>query len=424
MRAHPQDRHRLIPWPSGRPAAHGGAPASLAAALQSLRPRWTVLTEARVADGADRFVIPYVLVHAACGVALLEPGRTARATRTNTQSAIRFRNFLDAGEFASFYPGYLPVVSLPIEQITSADPATVLVEAFANLPLLTIKDPGWADALVTVLKSGTSLDDPPRREPIADKRSASIAPITLAPEPASSPTAPSTMPQEGARPQENHRAAIADGAGSSTQPIHLRVDPALRREPGRQTRNVPLTIAGVLFMMVLAVAAMIVPWRARPTGNDVATIAPSAAPAEQPQTLPPAAATLPPEPSPPVSPPQHQSSPPPPLRPAHEPVAPQDTAAAHRTPPPTATKPVGQATHAPTDITARARAAAPPPRRAVVAEGDHLTNPSHAAPVHPAWSYAETASPKAVAQDRCEDCPPVDVTDLPPLAPSPETNGN
>jgi hypothetical protein len=140
-------------WPRRRRDIDDKPWERLRTAVKAMRPPWTVLPEVQLAVGADRLVLDYILVHPACGVVLIDAADSPTAERERNAALDLFRRFLDEGEFETFFPGYLPVVQLPCELHDGEGLPALIAEAFADAPLLTVKDRGWAGALVTVVEA-------------------------------------------------------------------------------------------------------------------------------------------------------------------------------------------------------------------------------------------------------------------------------
>jgi len=133
-----------------------GTPEDGAVLAQSGR-RWHVLSHLRLGAPPDEALLDHVLIHPACGVALMS---RADAAEDAEQIVALFRMSLERGEFETFFPGYLPVVFVPGVPRDIAGLQDALAHAFARAPRLSIHDHAWAESLAAVLDSKAHLGAP------------------------------------------------------------------------------------------------------------------------------------------------------------------------------------------------------------------------------------------------------------------------
>lgn len=216
------------------------------AALKGLGPPWIVLADVCLVTSTDRFVLDHVLVHPACGVVLIDDADRS-AGHDNRDAIGCFQRFLDEGEFEIFFSGYLPVVRVSCAHDTSDHLPRVIADAFAHVPLLSIKDAGWANALATVMVSAG------RNRPEAFAPAASPAKGASKAAPNSAPmAAPVSAPMTAAAielPPMPSAAAMRRDDG-----FHLSADPNARPVSLRQHVAWPW-MAGLVLVTGAAIAA-------------------------------------------------------------------------------------------------------------------------------------------------------------------------
>lgn len=133
----PQDAHRSR---ASLPARR-----ALAAVLARLPEEWVVLIGQRIGTTP----VDAVLVHPDLGVALIELGpRRPSAAR----AALEARCYLE--EFDLRFPGDLPIVALAIARHELDRVGEALAAAFGAAPSLTVRDPGWAAAVLEIFLPG------------------------------------------------------------------------------------------------------------------------------------------------------------------------------------------------------------------------------------------------------------------------------
>jgi hypothetical protein len=138
-------------------AAVASEPAASGASASALPGGWTCLKDCNLSGLLSRPVpIPFVLLHPEVGVALLEVDGSAPPV-PEAEAVLRQR--LQSARFDCIFPGYLPIVHLRLApgEIGAID--SILGEAFAALPELSI--PG-GDAWASVLRRALSPRDPSR----------------------------------------------------------------------------------------------------------------------------------------------------------------------------------------------------------------------------------------------------------------------
>jgi len=202
---------------------------------------WICLQDCNLSGKLNRPVqIPFVLLHPEVGVALLDVGATG--TATDAEAVLRQR--LEAARFESIFPGYLPIVHLriPATDINSID--TILADAFAGLPALSV--PG-GDAWVSVVRRALTPRDPARASAFSE------APR----DPAAWPSSPVGL-QAGLPADEPPAARPAP-----PRMLHRRADTPLPDEtvdetaPAAAPRNRLWLWAGTGFVAVALLAAVI-----------------------------------------------------------------------------------------------------------------------------------------------------------------------
>jgi hypothetical protein len=349
----------------------------------------------------------YVVAHPVCGVALLLVGCGSFGWRRTASPVAAFRGFLEAQGFTSSFPGYLPVVALPAERLRGANPVAALAEAFANQPLLTIIEAGWPDALIATVRAPKEIANEAR--PTApSKLSRETPPIDAACIGSASTDSSTSMPPDD--PPEpfilvaSKVPSQADGACEAIAPTPvllpagiaavaaeppLRVDPALRLEVRTGPPVRPFRIAAVCAIAVSAVIFLALSWNhVSPEKSGPQSLAGDAAR----QLAAPAFNATPPPAG--IAAATPQSTP----APSAQPQLPEPSSSPGANAPIWDEQPGAEvANPAPTQVSA------PPPKVE--------TQQRHNLPASPRRTLVPPRSPSTI----CSDCPPVSVTDLPPL---------
>jgi hypothetical protein len=210
---------------------------SLDAGLQQLGPLWMVYADFRAAAPDGPIVADYLLLHPDFGIALVDgaPGGGGLSDKAAVEG---LRKFLLNRGIGEFFPGYLPIVRLRAD---SANPALLgrrIVDAFAGVPVLTIRDKEWAQSVATVLAA---------REPNGN---APAAPATVAA--AAKPLdPPPTMPSRPTQARDADGAGFraGDRIGTSSAPsaprrVRIAISPEGRVESQHERgRNAPAVAA-------------------------------------------------------------------------------------------------------------------------------------------------------------------------------------
>jgi hypothetical protein len=359
----------------------------LDATLRRLGPQWTVIPSAQI-DAAGVFSV--VLVHPACGVALLDPVQGLAPAMIGKEAVARFRGFLEHRAFTTSYPGYLPIVALPTARLMSADPCVALIEAFANLPLLTIKDSRWADALIRLLRSENANDRPASHPSDRESDRASIQRAPLG----------SSASKESPRQRDMGGSTTSRPLRSTADPpapLRLEADRTLRIERDDRPLSRTFWIGLVLILGAVATTAVTLERKEGPVRDSIlAGAAPPAVPNAQvppvPKKMPPPAPEKAPLPAPTPPPAETNERSQPPARVVDEYISPRAAAP--------------QTGDAAPSIAASSRAPRAKVRRRKV-------DRARIRPLAPASNEA-----------LCTDCPPITVTDLPPLPASPGPDGD
>ena len=405
----------------------------LHAAAAAMGPPWAVLSGVSIEAGPKRVIVDYVLVHPACGVVLIDAAEASVADRDRGAAAELFRQFLDDGEFETFFPGYLPIVQLPCELHAGEELPDLVAQAFADAPLLTVKDRGWANALVTVIEAARTDQRPGFGVPPAPAHRAA------SPSPAS-PLHPMASPPSASPPPASLAPA---GLPPGTSP--LQADPAARPVVERRSASrwavMPLVAIGAMGAAALlwehagtrdaveapvaATADTSAPAHVVASGETAAIAIPPANPPPTPLVAPPLpspaapiAAPPPDAPAPPMS--VAPAMIPPPKPPTEDRVA--RLAAAPKTPAPSP---------APVADDHAANVAWPPlPAIKPVVHRGEIAQSSRAVPAgqtpHEPSFIAHPSPPHRVERARAMTHeklmpvgkgPPIDAADLPPLGP-------
>jgi hypothetical protein len=135
-------------FPSDPANAGSAASETLVWTLRTLPDPWTLLRDRRIDASGE--LIDLVLVHPEIGVALIN-----EAPRHPTAGVAALRDLLEREQFADFFPGTLPVVSLSVAINDLATLDQRLSRVFDASPLLAIEDRDWADALIELLSLPT-----------------------------------------------------------------------------------------------------------------------------------------------------------------------------------------------------------------------------------------------------------------------------
>ena len=257
----------MMAWSLGRRETLSDPSRHLAAAVKRLKAPWAVLCDVCIETAQGRVALDYILVHPACGVAVIDAAETAVGGALAVDA---LRKFLKAGEFETFFPGYLPIVPLCGAAEAPTDLTQQLADAFANAPLLTIREDGWAAALATVVGSA---------EPGGTTLQATAPPSQDAP-----PNRPRPIAAPLAPPETTH----------TERAFGLYADPTIRVDTGADGRGRLRWMVGALAACTMLVAASLL-WQHRLGADDsVAShrgwnIQPSAT-----EALPPIASAAPP----------------------------------------------------------------------------------------------------------------------------------
>ena len=131
-------------FPSDPASAGSAASETLVWTLRTLPDPWTLLRDRRIDASGE--LIDLVLVHPEIGVALIN-----EAPRHPTAGVAALRDLLEREQFADFFPGTLPIVSLSVAINDLATLDQRLSRVFDASPLLAIEDRDWADALIELL---------------------------------------------------------------------------------------------------------------------------------------------------------------------------------------------------------------------------------------------------------------------------------
>ncbi len=283
---------------------------------------WICLRDCNLSGNLSRPVtIPFVLLHPEVGVALLDIGTTPA---TDPEAVLRQR--LEAARFESIFPGYLPIVHLRLRPAEIEAIDTILSEAFAALPALSV--PG-GDAWVSVLRRALTPRDPSRgaafapapREPGAWRApppGEAAPPVERGAWQGTPPEPTAGLPADRPTPPRMLQRHVPQPDSAPTEM------PAPAAEAPARRRPVALAAAGLVAVALLAGAAVLLLPRTPDTaaGPEMATpAATSPSPAEP---MPLAAA---PSPPPPITPPAfepvplpRQAPPPPPVAVAEPPA--------------------------------------------------------------------------------------------------------
>lgn len=291
-----------------------------------LPPGWLCLQDCNLTGQLNHpVVVPFVLMHPDVGVALID---VAPAANPEAETILRRR--LDAARFESIFPGFLPVLYLRLDRADLPSTETILRDAFAALPPLSV--PG-GDGWVSMVRRALLPRDPGRAATHPGAR-----PVER---PVERPTERVQNPTRRARPEREAETDVSmlhsEATVRSTVPFGDAGAPEPSSRPPSALPWVILSGVGGL-IAVLALFAVLFRDPEAPGTIDEARAPTAAVPAE-----PPAAATASskpppaPAPSPPVPGPVASAPPPAPVAPPPAvPTAPPVAAAPVRPPAPTA----------------------------------------------------------------------------------------
>ncbi|HUZ74206.1 MAG TPA: hypothetical protein VMU87_14585 [Stellaceae bacterium] len=347
----------------------------------------------------DRLILDHVLLHPSCGVVLIDSIADAAAGEAGNAIVDRFRRFLEDGEFETFFPGFLPVVRLSELPEQPAAWRSLLTEAFADAPLLTIKDGGWAAALTTVVASGGRRRDPrPTTGPQTERATKE------------QPAASFAVPPPAAR-----EATPADMA------FRLVADPAARPMPAQHRLGRSLWLAGPLVAVTVVAAELSWFWHGEIADRATAPVRPATMDSQKITTLPPPAApavttrAAPPPASAPTIGAAGRRADIPATTPTSTPRAAGDEAPPMPQPPPV-TAAQGEPPPIPAEKPAFNPIAVRSPARALLHE------PAKRALRYESPRRPHRVRPSAIARDTdltpLGSGPPIDARDLPPLEPA------
>src|SRR4051812_35893584 len=144
-----QRRERL--YHLDKPSLARDAALSAAAQTVVVPPGWIGLEQCNLSPVPGQVLqVPYVLLHPEVGVALIDvaPGEALGAEPA-------FRARLEAARFAAIFPGHLPVVHLQVQSEELHQLGSLLPEAFATLPPISLPSgDGWVSVVRRALARG------------------------------------------------------------------------------------------------------------------------------------------------------------------------------------------------------------------------------------------------------------------------------
>lgn len=120
-----------------------------------LPPGWLCLQDCNLSGQLNQpVVVPFVLMHPDTGIALID---VAPASNPEAETILRRR--LETARFESIFPGFLPVLYLRLDRADLPSTETILRDAFAALPPLSV--PG-GDGWVSMVRRALLPRDPSR----------------------------------------------------------------------------------------------------------------------------------------------------------------------------------------------------------------------------------------------------------------------
>ena len=179
-----------------------------------LPPGWLCLQDCNLSGQLSQpVVVPFVLMHPDVGVALID---VAPIANPDAESVLRRR--LEAARFESIFPGFLPILHLRLDRADLPSTETILRDAFAALPPLSV--PG-GDGWVSVVRRALLPRDPGRAARAS--RRPPRPPGERAPRPSAEPAGQRRRighaPPRGVGPVDAESRLRASSAGSALVPL-------------------------------------------------------------------------------------------------------------------------------------------------------------------------------------------------------------
>lgn len=123
--------------------------------MMPLPPGWLCLWDCNLSGQLNQpVVVPFVLIHPDVGVALIDVAPDA-----NPEADMILRRRLEGARFESIFPGFLPILHLTLDRADLPSVETILRDAFAALPPLSV--PG-GDGWTSVVRRALVPRDPGR----------------------------------------------------------------------------------------------------------------------------------------------------------------------------------------------------------------------------------------------------------------------
>lgn len=276
-----------------------------------LPPGWLCLQDCNLSGQLNQpVVVPFVLLHPDVGVALIDVTPIA-----NPEAEIVLRRRLEAARFGSIFPGFLPILHLRLDRADLPSTETILRDAFAALPPLSV--PG-GDGWISVVRRALVPRDPGRA---AAHSGLPVEPIQRPARRAEAPPRYTDTESPDMLHREVAARAATDGPADDFAP----------EPPARPAHPLPLIImsgVGGLIAVLALLGLLNTGPNTRNAAEDTAVVsAPPAPPAAPPLAAPPA-----PVPAPSVV--ASAPKPPPPPASAAAPATPVPAPAAAMPPPP------------------------------------------------------------------------------------------
>ena len=122
----------------------GGGGGNGSSMMLPLPPGWLCLQDCNLSGQFGQpVVVPFVLMHPDVGVALID---LAPAANPDAESVLRRR--LEAARFESIFSGFLPILHLRLDRADLPSTETILRDAFAALPRLSVPGgDGWVNVV-------------------------------------------------------------------------------------------------------------------------------------------------------------------------------------------------------------------------------------------------------------------------------------